>query len=275
MLSLSHLWQRQGKHAEAHQLLAEIYTADSPRGLTLLTSRRLRRCWRNWLERQCGDKESCMALDARKRQQKLAKKMAKRKAVVATKKSLGEVGGYVSHGRQTMPTASAPIHECLVPDSLFDIGIGNVIVSRRMPNGFIGAAVFLVDVFCLGIKDVFYDVLSPVEYDYRVSGLQQETFRAIHPTCARKLVEGAEAYARDLGFNPHPDYQRARQIFGDLDATACPTRYVFGRDGKPFFMSGPYDTPARSRRIIDTLTRSCGPEGFHFTVARGAPLELW
>jgi hypothetical protein len=212
-------------------------------------------------------------MDARKRQQKLAKKAAKRKAVVATKKSLGEMGSLVSHGRQAMPVASAPIHECLVPDSLFDIGIGNVVVSRRMPNGFIGAAVFLVDVFCLGIKDAFYDVLSPAEYDYRVSGLQHETFRAIHPTCARKLVEGAEAYARDLGFTPHPDYQRARQIFGDLDATACPTHYVFGKDGKPFFMSGPYDTPARYRRIIDTLTRRCGPEGFHFVVAGGGPWE--
>jgi len=214
-----------------------------------------------------------MTMDARKRQQKLAKKAAKRKAVVATKKSLGEMGSLVSHGRQAMPVASAPIHECLVPDSLFDIGIGNVVVSRRMPNGFIGAAVFLVDVFCLGIKDAFYDVLSPAEYDYRVSGLQHETFRAIHPTCARKLVEGAEAYARDLGFTPHPDYQRARQIFGDLDATACPTHYVFGKDGKPFFMSGPYDTPARYRRIIDTLTRRCGPEGFHFVVAGGGPWE--
>ena len=214
-----------------------------------------------------------MALDARKRQQKLAKKAAKRKAVVATKKSLGEMGGLASRGRQVLPTASAPIHECLVAESLFDIGIGNVIVSRKMPNGFIGAAFFLVDVFCLGIKDVVYDVLSPVEYDHRVSDLEQETFRAIHPTCARKLVEEAEAYARDLGFSPHADYPRARQIFGDLDATACPTHYVFGRDGKPFFMSGPYDTPAKCRRIIDTLTRRCGPEGFHFVMAGGAPLE--
>ena len=215
-----------------------------------------------------------MALkDARKRQQKLAKKAAKRKAVLATKKPVGSADGVVPHGRHALPAASAPIHECLVADSLFDIGIGNVIVSRKMPNGFIGAAFFLVDVFCLGIKDTFYEVLSPAEYDYRVSGLQHETFRAIHPTCARKFVEGAEAYARDLGFPPHPDYQRARQIFGDLDATVCPTHYVFGRDGKPFFLSGPYDTPARCRRIIDTLTRRCGPEGFHFTVAGGAPLE--
>ena len=214
-----------------------------------------------------------MALDARKRQQKLAKKAAKRKAVVATKKSLGEMGGLASRGRQVLPTASAPIHECLVAESLFDIGIGDVIVSRKMPNGFIGAAFFLVDVFCLGVKDAFYDVLSPAEYDFRLSGLQHETFRAIDPTCARKLVEGAEAYARDLGFPPHADYPRARQIFGDLDATVCLTHYVFGKDGKPFFMSGPYDTPTRCRRIIDTLTRRCGPEGFHFVVAGGEPLE--
>ena len=112
-----------------------------------------------------------MAQDARKRQQKLARKAAKRKAVVATKKSLGEMGGLVSHGRQIMPNTSAPIHECLIPDSLFDMGIGNVIVSRKMPNGFIGAAFFLVDVFCLGVKDAFYDVMSPVEYDSEVGKL--------------------------------------------------------------------------------------------------------
>ena len=215
-----------------------------------------------------------MALDARKRQQKLARKAAKRKAVVATKKSLGEASGFGPRGRQALPAAGAPIHECLVPAGLFDIGIGNVIVSRRMPNGFIGAAFFLVDVYCLGIKDAFYAVLSPAEYDHKLAGLRHESFRALPPTCARKLVEGAEAYARDLGFPPHADYQRARQIFGDLDAMSCPTEYVFGKDGKPFFMSGPYDTPAKCRRIIDTLTRRCGPEGFHYVVAGGAPLEL-
>src|SRR5215472_8450879 len=98
-----------------------------------------------------------MALDARKRQQKLARKAAKRKAVLATKKSAWSVGGVVPHARHAAPVATTPIHECLVPDSLFDIGIGNVIVSRRMPNGLIGAAFFLVDVFCLSIKDAFYD----------------------------------------------------------------------------------------------------------------------
>ena len=214
-----------------------------------------------------------MALDARKRQQKLAKKAAKRKAVLATKKYAGQGESFLSPVGQTLPAVDAPIHECLMPERLFDIGLGSVIVSRRLPNGFIGAAVFLVDVFCLGIKDAFYSRLSQAEYAQRVAHLQHETFKPLQPACARKLVEEAEAYARDLGFPPHPDYQRARRIFGDIEATACSEHFVFGKDGKPFFMSGPYDTPARCRNIIDTLTQRCGPEGFHYTVAIGGPLE--
>ena len=44
-LSLSRLWQQQGKRAEARELLARS-TAGSPRGLTPPTSRRPGRCWR-------------------------------------------------------------------------------------------------------------------------------------------------------------------------------------------------------------------------------------
>ena len=216
-----------------------------------------------------------MALDVRKRQQKLAKKAAKRKAVLATKKYVGQGEGFLSHVGQTLPAADAPIHECLMPERLFDIGLGSVIVSRRLPNGFIDAAVFLVDVFCLGIKDAFYARLSPAEYAQRLAHLQHETFKPIEPACARKLVEEAEAYGRDLGFPPHPDYQRARRIFGDLEATACPEHFVFGKNGKPFLMSGPSDTPAQCRRILTTLSRRCGPDGFHCVVAGGGPVPQW
>ena len=45
-MSLSRLWQRQGKRAAAEGLLAPVYTG-SPRGLTPMTCRRPRRCWRN------------------------------------------------------------------------------------------------------------------------------------------------------------------------------------------------------------------------------------
>jgi hypothetical protein len=210
-----------------------------------------------------------MARDARQRQKKLARKAAKRKAALASKKSMGLVGS----ARQILPAASGPIHECLMPEELFDVGIGNVIVSRTMPTGLIGASFFLVDIYCLGIKNAFFEVMSSEEYAYKTAGLQHEKLTCIEPPCARKLVEDAEAYARDLGFKPHPDYKVAKRIFGDIDVTACPMHFEFGKDGKPFFVSGPYDTPEKCDRIIDTLTKRCGPDGFHFIIGMGEPFD--
>jgi hypothetical protein len=44
----------------------------------------------------------------------------------------------------------------------------------------------------------------------------------IHNSCARKLIEGGAIYADHYGFKPHRDYKMAKQIFGEIDATACP-----------------------------------------------------
>ena len=51
-MSLSHLWQQQGKHAEATRSWPRS-TAGSPRALTRPTSRRPRRCWGHFL---CGER---------------------------------------------------------------------------------------------------------------------------------------------------------------------------------------------------------------------------
>jgi predicted ATPase len=46
-MSLSWLWQQQGKRTEAYELLAPVYCWFTG-GLTPPISRRLRCCWRNW-----------------------------------------------------------------------------------------------------------------------------------------------------------------------------------------------------------------------------------
>jgi hypothetical protein len=216
-----------------------------------------------------------MAIDPRKLQKKRAKKAAKRKAVVAAKKAAGGSGSFLAGGRSIALATGAPIHECLMPEEMFETGMGTVVVSRSLPNGQIGASFFLLDVFCLGVKNAYFLAMSPEEYDYRLGTIgQNETLTPIHPTCARKLVERAEAYARDLGFAPHPDYQLAKRIFADIDAAACPTSFTFGKDGKPFFIAGPNDTPKKVQKILNTLTKRCGPDGFHYMVGIGGELDF-
>jgi hypothetical protein len=81
------------------------------------------------------------------------------------------------------------------------------------------------------------------------------------------------AYAQDLGLAPHPDYTLVQQIWGDVDASACTTHFEFGREGKPFFVAGPHDTPGRCRTIIATLIQRCGIDGFHYLVPFPVRLE--
>jgi hypothetical protein len=214
-----------------------------------------------------------MASNERKRQQKLARKAVKRKQhVQMLKSSLVKPITELSPATQMRRSVDAPIYECLVPEELFEGGIGSLVFSRELPTGDIAMVVFLLDVFCLGVKNTLAKVVPEDEYRSMLEGISEhETLARIDPACARKLVEAAEAYAADLGFRPHPDYQIGRMIFGDVDANACPMSFKFGKDGKPFYASGPYDTVEKSRRIVETLTRRCGPGGFHYLVALQDP----
>jgi hypothetical protein len=206
-----------------------------------------------------------MALDEKRRQKKLARKTAKRKKALAARKPTYSGGGGDSAERLMATAAASPIHECLVPEGLFDLGMGSVVVSRKMPHGEIGFGVFLVDAFCLGVKDSFFSVRPQNEYESWIGRIREkESLQPVEPACAVKLIESAAAYARGLGLNPPRDYALDRKIFGDIDPAACLQEFTFGKDGKPLYVAGPNETGADSQRIIDILTKKLSPGGFHY-----------
>jgi hypothetical protein len=168
---------------------------------------------------------------------------------------------------QIATAAQSPIHECLVPAKLFELGMGNLVFSRLLPDGRIALGAFLLDVFCLGVKDAFVAIVTKTEYAMRRSNwLAAESLQPMDPACFRKLVEGGVAYAQDLGFSPHADYAVASQIFGDVQVTDCSTRFEYGHDGKPFYISGPHETSTQVQNIVDQLERRLGPDNFHYLV---------
>jgi hypothetical protein len=203
-----------------------------------------------------------MVLDERSRQKKLARKAAKRKKAMAHKRR--EIFG---KGSLVTFAASMPLHECLIPRVLYDQGIGNIVISRKMLNGDIAAAFFLVDTYCLGVKDCFFAVIPPGAYAQRIEQMvQKEGAEYAEPACTVKLIENAVAYAEGLGFHSPKDYLTIKGIFGSIDPATCSKEFEFGKDGKPLYISGPNETQADSERIIATLTRQFGPDGFHYTV---------
>jgi len=215
-----------------------------------------------------------MAIDPRRRQKKLERRRAKQKA---ERRELArrEAGGLPA---RLARAAAAPILHCSASSTLWEEGIGEVLISRQLTNGQVAAVVFLVDMYCLGVKDVIMEILPRARYEEKVYRKLADRFRLIslEPAGARKLVEGAVQYALDLGLPPYADYRTAKLIFGDIDAGACTEQYAYGKGGKPFFVAGPYDGPAKCEYILRTLKDRCGPEGYHYLMPLGEPsLAEW
>ncbi|MDD4650116.1 MAG: hypothetical protein PHO79_08925 [Desulfoplanes sp.] len=157
------------------------------------------------------------------------------------------------------------VHESLVSEDLFEKGIGYVIMSRKLITGEIAAGVFRVDVFCLGVRKAYANILEESVYNERIQKTgRQSPLVSIHPACCRKLVEQVTDFALSLGFAPQREYEIAGKIFGNLDAGICPKKFEFGKNGRPTFIPRPEDTPDRRKRILELLQSICGPQGFDY-----------
>ncbi|MEX2186069.1 MAG: hypothetical protein WD875_04710 [Pirellulales bacterium] len=203
-----------------------------------------------------------MSLDNRKRQKKAERRKAKQRKRTVARRNTENISFKLQRA------AAAPVLSSRVAECLFDQGIGMVMFSRKLADGNVAYAAFLVDVYCLGVKNVLFDIVSRGFYDEKIEAnmFKDNPPLDFPPESVRKLVEGAVAYAADLGLTPHRDYAKARLLFGNIDAAASPDTFTYGREGKPFFITGPYDSQERCRRIVESLTARCGKGNFDYLV---------
>ncbi len=154
---------------------------------------------------------------------------------------------------------------------LFEKGLGYVVISRFKSEGRVESGVFLLDIWCQGVKDAFFVQLHDYEYQERLMEriFRSEAPEAMSPACARKLVQDAVAYAEKLGLAPHPDFRKAARVWGGISAEECAETFTFGKDGKPFFVQGPNDHVERIEFVMQQLTMHCGEGNFHFLLSAG------
>jgi hypothetical protein len=135
-------------------------------------------------------------------------------------------------------------------------GLVGILVARDTGSTVLACG-FLVDVFCLGVKDTN----GPKTVDRRKLPDFVWTFFSAWPNStpvpaplelARQVVFGAVDYARRLGFEPHPDFGRGAALLGNWEAGSSDV--TFGQDGKPFYINGPrddtYGTIAKLRQTV-------------------------
>ncbi|MBM0740627.1 DNA-binding response regulator [Phormidium sp. CLA17] len=146
-----------------------------------------------------------------------------------------------------------------------DAGLAVIILSRKAGFNRLEVCTYLVDLWCLGVKDVSGPRLMPpstykefVEFAYKPFPAGVE---AIPLELAQAIVFGGIEYAKTLGFQPHSEFELVRSQLGNWDGTSALT---FGRNGKPCYVNGPYDDPIKTLRI---LRETVGEGNFDFILA--------
>lgn len=166
-----------------------------------------------------------------------------------------------------------PITASLVPENLWSIGIGSLLIARRTPEGQLACAMFLVDVFCLGVKDAMWKIVTPAEFnsmrrEFDAHGRLEE----VAPEYFAKLVYRAADYGQSLGSPPHRDFRHAQRLLSGIDPSECPIEFEFGQDGRPMYIRGPSESITEAQ-IIAARVHAQG--GDYLVPLKGseAPLE--
>mgnify|MGYP001223022995 CR=1 FL=1 len=144
-------------------------------------------------------------------------------------------------------------------------GLVQAIIAREQPDGRVAYASFLVDVYCLGVKDAHHDMnLTAERFEIvwnHLASLQPLVEAPIE--AAHQLIYQAIDYAARWGFKPHPDFAKASYFLAPRGTYPEDYQLTFGKDGKPFFVQGPHDNV---RAVVAQLERTAGQGNYNYMV---------
>lgn len=127
-----------------------------------------------------------------------------------------------------------PIAACYINDNWQKEGIACIVVARQHLSGNYTIGQYLVDTFCLGVKDASTQFnIIPEELEGLIDQLPsctKITYNEVH-----NLIYGAIAYAQEeAGIEPHPDFELAQYLLEEDTDDIPLIEYEYGKDGKPF-----------------------------------------
>ena len=199
------------------------------------------------------------------------KKRSKQKAASQHKSQQQEFGSL--SGQAIIHRSRAfPLYECLISNNWQkdDLGLVEILLARKQPDGYICFGSYLVDKYCLGLKNTFANAgFSLSRYENEV---RDRVFRKLVPVecpieLAHQMIYQSIDYAAQFGFQPDNDYVLSQYLLAPRGELEEPYHLTFGRDGKPFFMQGPHDNAAS---ILRQLEKTAGPENYHYMTALDA-----
>jgi len=219
-------------------------------------------------EEHIKQKETYMPRDPRKHQKALMKKRSKQKAALQQRQA---------HQQASMPSFSPaiirqardfPFLECQISADWQkdNLGLVQILVARQQPDGNICFGLYLVDKYCLGLKNTFARTgFSRSRYQNEVHGkiFREAEAQDCPVELAHQMIYASIDYAAQFGFQPEKDFALTQYLLAPRGELEEPYQLPFGKDGKPFFISGPYDNV---EQIIKQLDKTAGPGNYDVVI---------
>ncbi|MBA4379794.1 MAG: hypothetical protein C0393_03775 [Anaerolinea sp.] len=165
-----------------------------------------------------------------------------------------------------------PILGCWVNAEWKKSGITPVVIARQQSPDKVIFAVCLVDLYCLGVKDAYANAdYSRKKFEQNLPHICSDAPEECSIELAHEIIYGGLEYAKQYGFDPHPDFKRqmADQVLDPPDAYPGTHKVRFGKNGKPFFAAGPYDDERKISQVLSTLTRTAGEGNYNYLFGIG------
>lgn len=187
-----------------------------------------------------------MSLSTKKLQKKRAAKKNKRKT---------------SSKSRTQPSLGLSFYEAVLSSDIWNVGMGIAALAQEKANGGLTLSVFKLDVFCLGVKDAYVADSDFENYHAFKDNYAQGTedrLEQVDPGYLKILISKSINYAKDLGFTPGGDCDKALQAFQKIKSPIVIPTFKFGRKGAPCYISGPDDSPKMISEIMSKLEKRRG-----------------
>jgi hypothetical protein len=205
-----------------------------------------------------------MSRDARKKQKHKLKR--KQKQIQARKAASVTPLDRIARSGGTL--------ECYVNADWRKSGMASVQVLGHAPDGRLAHAAFLVDLWCVGLKDAYgHRTVLRGDFEDQLDRMSEGLdIVRIPPEQARRLVAGAIRFSRQNGFHLPPHYERWTAIFTDLGDLATADLSDFGVDDGLRYVG--------TKEFLQRRLAACTPDQFlsrpdvHWVMHDGTPRSL-
>lgn len=152
---------------------------------------------------------------------------------------------------------SLPVYKCYLNKDWQEAGMATIIISRLRPDGRYVGASYLVDTFCLGVKDAYVcidleedDLKDWVDRHSESGEITEVSYPEVH-----NLILGAIEFAEEGGVTPCKEYETEAQYLLSEDTEDIPLiEYEYGYKGKHLLI----DNGMGDSKWIHTLEENLG-----------------